>query len=124
MGKYRHNDRKTKQVNVTRTRGIAVNVSNYQTNESSASYAQTLIAGLGGGLGAVIDTSRNGAGAPADKQWCNASGRKLGTTSAVVNSSVIDAYLWVKVPGESDGTCNGGPNEGAWWLEYALGLAS
>jgi hypothetical protein len=26
-------------------------------------------------------------------------------------------------PGESDGTCNGGPAAGQWWADYALGLA-
>jgi endoglucanase len=31
--------------------------------------------------------------------------------------------LWIKRPGESDGTCNGGPSSGKWWPEYALGLA-
>lgn len=113
-----------KQIGMNHIRGISVNVSNYQTNSDSAAYAQKIVNELGGGYGIVIDTSRNGVGAPADKQWCNASGRKLGTPSTFVNSGGIDAYLWVKVPGESDGTCNGGPNEGQWWLDYALGLAS
>ena len=35
----------------------------------------------------------------------------------------VDAFLWVKNPGESDGTANGGPVAGQWWAEYALGLA-
>jgi endoglucanase len=36
----------------------------------------------------------------------------------------VDAYLWVKTPGESDGECNGGPSAGEWWPEYALDLAA
>jgi len=36
---------------------------------------------------------------------------------------VIDAYLWIKRPGESDGTCNGGPAAGGWWIAGALELA-
>lgn len=36
---------------------------------------------------------------------------------------LIAAYLWIKRPGESDGTCKGGPKAGTWWPEYALGLA-
>lgn len=36
---------------------------------------------------------------------------------------LVDVFLWVKPPGESDGTCNGGPAAGRWWPEYALGLA-
>ncbi|MGW5026607.1 glycoside hydrolase family 6 protein, partial [Streptomyces albidoflavus] len=36
---------------------------------------------------------------------------------------LLDAYLWIKRPGESDGSCRGGPSAGTWWPEYALGLA-
>ncbi|MER5876786.1 glycoside hydrolase family 6 protein [Streptomyces sp. NPDC001910] len=32
----------------------------------------------------------------------------------------LDAYLWIKRPGESDGECEGGPAAGQWWPEYAL----
>ena len=34
----------------------------------------------------------------------------------------IDAYLWVKDPGASDGTCNGGPAAGRGWAQYAQAL--
>ena len=37
-------------------------------------------------------------------------------------SKRVDALLWIKAPGESDGTCNGGPPAGEWWRDYALGL--
>jgi endoglucanase len=30
--------------------------------------------------------------------------------------------LWIKRPGESDGTCNGGPPAGTFWDAYAIGL--
>lgn len=36
---------------------------------------------------------------------------------------LVDAYLWIKTPGESDGECGGGPRAGQWWAEYALGLS-
>ena len=36
---------------------------------------------------------------------------------------LADAFLWVKTPGESDGTCNGGPRAGEWWADYALELS-
>ncbi|CAM5532402.1 glycoside hydrolase family 6 protein [Streptomyces hirsutus] len=35
----------------------------------------------------------------------------------------MDAYLWVKRPGESDGECKGGPKAGEWWEDYAVKLA-
>ena len=63
----------------------------------------------------VIDTSRNGQG-NFDNEWCNPPGRGLGTPSTCnTNHRKCDAYLWIKVPGESDGKCNGGPRAGKFW---------
>ena len=64
----------------------------------------------------VIDTSRNGQGpwAPTvsypDKQdWCNPPDRGLGyQPTANTGAALVDAYLWIKIPGESDGTCTRG----------------
>ena len=36
----------------------------------------------------------------------------------------IDAYLWIKDPGASDGPCHGGPPAGQDWPKYAAALAS
>ena len=70
----------------------------------------------------MIDTSRNGRG-PAGT-WCNPKRRGLGARPTTETSNPrVDALLWIKVPGESDGTCNGGPPAGHWWPGYALGLA-
>ncbi len=69
----------------------------------------------------VIDTSRNGQGpwaAPAGKytdaeDWCNPPGRGLGAQPTTnTGNPLVDAHLWIKVPGESDGQCyrgTGGP---------------
>ena len=35
----------------------------------------------------------------------------------------LDAYLWVKPPAESDGTCNEGPPAGEVYLDQAVELA-
>ena len=57
----------------------------------------------------MIDTSRNGRG-PNHDQWCNPPGRALGTLpTTTTGDPLIDAYLWIKAPGESDGTCRHGP---------------
>ncbi|MCX3058577.1 glycoside hydrolase family 6 protein [Streptomyces beihaiensis] len=94
----------------------------------------------------VIDTSRNGRGAwaPAPGKysgdpevWCNPPGRGLGPRpSADTGVPLVDAYLWIKTPGESDGSCTrntGGtidpeygivdPPAGAWWPDQAHALA-
>lgn len=92
----------------------------------------------------VIDTSRNGQGpwTPPEgvysdpEDWCNPPDRGLGllpTTDTGVD--LLDAYLWIKVPGESDGQCyrgTGGPLDpergiedpaaGQWFVEQAREL--
>jgi endoglucanase len=103
--------------------GFALNISNFITTADNVAYGDDLSALLGG-KSYLIDTSRNGLGPTADYQWCNPDGRALGTPPTTVTGiEKADAYLWVKPAGESDGTCNGGPSAGAWWPEYALGLA-
>ena len=95
----------------------------------------------------VIDTSRNGRGrwvppanAPAGdpQDWCNPPDRGLGLRPTLgTGIALVDAYLWIKIPGESDGSCNrwappGSPDPvrgivdppaGAWFPEMALELA-
>ena len=71
----------------------------------------------------VIDTSRNGNGPTADNAWCNPRGRAIGLRPQVVTDQPgVDAYLWTKKPGESDGTCNGGPAAGQFWVDVAKEL--
>jgi endoglucanase len=101
--------------------GFALNVSNYVATDISVAYGNAVRAVLGAG-GFVVDTSRNGLGS--NGTWCNAPGRGLGRpATGDTGLANVHAYLYVKRPGESDGTCNGGPAAGAWWAEYALGLA-
>ena len=83
----------------------------------------------------LIDTSRNGQGTlnasiyanPPYNQptsvvqtltngsWCNPPARGLGThPTASTGVSLLDAYLWVKTPGQSDGTCDAAGGARAW----------
>jgi endoglucanase len=91
----------------------------------------------------VIDTSRNGEGpdpmtggpdadmadyaaAPFDQptgvistlqagNWCNPPGSGLGLApTANTGVPLVDAYLWVKLPGESDGECDSAGGVRAW----------
>jgi len=86
-------------------------------------------AGFSSGLGMLIDTSRNGWGGSArpkaaststdlntwvdasriDRRihagnWCNQSGAGIGERPKASPASGIDAYTWIKPPGESDGS--------------------
>jgi endoglucanase len=108
---------------IAKADGFALNVSNFQTTSSNIDFG-TKVSDKVGGKHFVIDTARNGAGPAAGNEWCNPSGRALGLRStANTGNSLVDAYLWLKNPGESDGNCNGGPSAGVWWPEYALDLA-
>ena len=111
-----------KRANVAAADGFFLNVSNFQYTSNNISYGKA-IAALIGGKHFVIDTSRNGLG-PAGNAWCNPAGRALGlAASTSTDDPLVDAYLWIKPPGESDGSCSGAPAAGVWWADYALGLA-
>ncbi|GAB3219899.1 hypothetical protein GCM10027447_03690 [Glycomyces halotolerans] len=85
--------------------------------------------GFDSGVGMLIDTSRNGWGGPdrpsgassssdvdtfvdesrIDRRiqkgnWCNQAGAGLGERPQATPASGIDAYVWIKPPGESDGS--------------------
>ena len=97
----------------------------------------------------VVDTSRNALGPwrgtsahPAShsntEAWCNPPGRGAGQRpTANTGKALVDAYLWVKLPGESDGECyrwTNGPNDpvygtqdssaGVWFRTTALQMAN
>jgi endoglucanase len=108
--------------------GFALNVANFETTADNVAYGNGL-ARLLRGKHFVVDTSRNGNG-PAqrgagDRHWCNPPGRRLGVPPTLrTGHALVDAYLWVKRPGESDGACvPGHPPAGHWFPAYALSLA-
>ncbi|WP_144711109.1 glycoside hydrolase family 6 protein [Curtobacterium pusillum] len=106
---------------VDRTQGFFTNVSNFYRVDQERAYADELADAIGGDPHFVIDVSRNGQGWRGT--WCNPDGAGLGQAPHVTRGTTrLDALLWVKTPGLSDGTCNGGPAAGQWWESYALGL--
>jgi cellulose 1,4-beta-cellobiosidase len=97
---------------------------------------QLVQAGFSSGIGMLIDTSRNGWGGSArpsgpgpqtsvddyinggrlDRRihignWCNQSGAGLGERPQSAPAAGIDAYVWIKPPGESDGSSTEIPND-------------
>ncbi|AUS81038.1 glycosyl hydrolase family 6 [Actinoalloteichus sp. AHMU CJ021] len=93
-------------------------------------------AGFDPGIGMLIDTSRNGWGGPNrptgpgpqtsaeayveggryDRRihignWCNQAGAGLGERPTTAPEPGIDAYVWMKPPGESDGSSEEIPND-------------
>jgi endoglucanase len=110
-----------KQVDIAAADGFSLNVSNYIANAANIAFGERL-SKLVGGKHFIIDTSRNGLGSEVD--WCNPRGQALGVVPTTnTGHPLVDAFLWVKQPGESDGTCNGGPSAGSWWNEIAIELS-
>lgn len=142
-----------------RIRGFVTNVSNYnpiagddgQKLEPSNPcpnelvYVQKLAESLAEvGItdkGFIIDTSRNGRGGVRSTwgNWCNIRGAGLGERPRVAPAPLVDAYFWVKPPGDSDGTSDpraarfdanctssdaapGAPEAGAWFTSHFVEL--
>jgi len=84
--------------------GFYSNVSNFRTTADEINFGRNVLNAIGAAnLHQVIDTSRNGNG-PLGSQWCDPSGRAVGrapTTST--GEATVDAFVWAKPPGESDG---------------------
>jgi endoglucanase len=117
-----------RRAGVARAHGFSLNVANFEATADNVRYG-TALSALLDGAHFVVDTSRNGNG-PAqigagDRHWCNPRGRKLGEAPTTrTGHRLVDAYLWIKRPGESDGACTpDAPPAGVWWPEYALELA-
>jgi len=89
----------------------------------------------------IIDTARNGKGGLRRRwgSWCNVKGAGLGMRPGLTDESLVDAYFWIKPPGESDGvsdpkqprydvSCVSGdsakdaPQAGEWFGSYFLEL--
>jgi cellulose 1,4-beta-cellobiosidase len=111
---------------------------NYYVDELSFAQAfrEKLISlGFDSSIGMLIDTSRNGWGGSSrptaaststdvntfvndsriDRRihagnWCNQSGAGLGERPVASPAAGIDAYVWIKPPGESDGSSSEIPN--------------
>lgn len=105
---------------VAKAAGFSLNVSNFQTTSANIKYGKSVSA-MAHNKHFVIDTSRNGNGPTPTGEWCNPRGRTFGNTPTFsTDQTLVNAYLWIKTPGESDGDCgSGAPKAGEWWQEYA-----
>lgn len=112
-----------KAANVAAADGFSINVSYFATTASNRLYGDKLSA-LIGYKHYVIDTSRNGGNNAITGMQCNPSFASLGSTPTTKTGSALnDALLWIKIPWESDGPCNGSPGPGVGYWSYAIQLA-
>jgi endoglucanase len=106
---------------VSEAQGFSLNVANHYSTQREIAYGNKVSSRIGG-KHFVIDTSRNGNGRNGES--CNAPGRALGKRPTLnTGQPKVDAHLWIKVPGESDGACYGSSRAGEWLPEYVLRLA-
>lgn len=122
---------------VERAAGVALNFAHTEYLSDEVVFLQKLRKETGiRNLRAVIDTSRAGRGrirrCPGESSevgWCNPDDRGVGERPTLrphvtlVNAGV-DALVWGKRVGSSDGPCRGGPKAGQLWPEYARELAA
>ena len=116
------------------SRWIDWNQFNDELTFAQAFRNQAVSAGFPSNIGMLIDTSRNGWGGAArptgpstladlnaridasriDRRihkgnWCNPSGAGIGERPRAAPAAGIDAYVWIKPPGESDGSSTPDP---------------
>lgn len=105
---------------IARAAGFSLNVSNFRPTPELVRYG-TAISKRVGGRHFVIDSGRNGV-TPRSDTWCNPPGAGLGhAPTAHTGIRRLDAFLWIKPPGDTDGACNSGPASG-FWPAYAARL--
>lgn len=86
-------------------------VSSFNYGHNEENYARALVQTFQDSLDwtphVVIDTSRNGNPDARDdcSHWCNPRDTRVGlrSTARTRNPAVVDAYFWMKAPGQSDG---------------------
>lgn len=111
-----------KKAGVDKARGFALNVSNFVPSKETIIYGRMVSQSLGG-KPFVVDTSRSGQGVDPGGEIINPPGRGLGERpTGSTGDGLVDAFLWLKRPGESDGDRAGAPPAGSWYAEYALEL--
>lgn len=118
-----------KQAGIAGARGFATNVANSRATSAESTYAKALVEKLARikvtGVKYVVDTSRNGVGPggrPTNGDVCNPSTAHIGAAPRLAFNGAFDANLWIKLPGESDGPCNGGPSSGDFFATGACRL--
>ena len=114
---------------MARAAGFYLNASNYQFSPNLVQYGTWTSKCIATGAYAGC----------ANQYWCNPPDRGAGLRPMLdTGNSLVDAYLWIKIPGESDGECTRGlgpigtvnpewgrvdPGAGLWFPEMALQLA-
>jgi endoglucanase len=124
--------RMLKAVDIQKIRGFFTNDTHINWTINEIKYGEK-ISRLVGGTHFIVNTAQNGNGPKLNRHptsqgiedLCNPPGRGLGpreTTST--GYPLLDAFLWTHIPGNSSGSCHGGPVSGSFWPARAISLAA
>jgi hypothetical protein len=118
---------------VRQIQGFFTNDTHQQWTSHELRYARA-VSKLTGGAHFIINTATNGRGpllnphprSQGVEELCNPPARGLGipsTTNPGLGAD-LDALLWTSAPGNSSGTCHGGPVGGTFWVARAEQMAA
>ena len=119
-------------VDVDKIQGFFTNDTHLNWTSHEIKYGQE-ISRMTHGAHFIINTAENGNGPKLNphprtqgiEDNCNPPDRGLGPRpTSDTHVADVDAYLWTHLPGNSGGTCNGGPPAGQWWPASAERLAA
>ncbi len=117
-----------KAVGIKHVRGFYTNDTHFNWTMNELRWGWK-VARLVGGTHFIVNTSDNGRGPVLNpdpvhqgiEDLCNPPNRGSGPRpTAHTGFASVDAFLWVHVPGESAGPCNGGTASGTFWLANSL----
>jgi endoglucanase len=121
-----------RRAGVRHIRGFFLNASHFDWTNNELRYGNKVAKTLHTHF--VVSTSDNGRGPlhPPDRVkngneiLCNPPGRGLGPRPTTdTGDALADAFMWIGIPGRSDGLCHpGDPPNGTWFPAYALELAT
>jgi hypothetical protein len=119
-------------IGISKIRGFFTNDTHENWTIDEVRWAQK-ISKLTHGAHFIVNTAENGNGPKANRNkvkfgnddLCNPPGRALGPMdTANTGFAGSDAFLWTHPPGNSSGSCSGGPASGTFWAARAVGLAA
>jgi len=124
--------RQLRAVGIGRIRGFFTNDTHNDWTIKEIAWGNRIVRLLHGSH-FIVNTASNGRGPLLNpdpvhqgiEDLCNPPGRGLGPRpTADTGFAHVDAFLWTGVPGNSTGSCRGGPPSGTFWAARAIALAA
>jgi endoglucanase len=128
----RYTARALKHVDISKIQGFFTNDTHNEWTINEIRWGEK-ISRMTHGAHFIVNTATNGRGPKLNphpstqgvEDLCNPPGRGLGPRPTTdTGFAHVDAFLWTHPPGNSGGSCRGGPPSGTFWPARAIGLAS